>query len=244
MNKHILITGGSRGIGAAAVRALAQKGARVSFFYKSNRAAAEQLTAELEAKGCTVRCYMVDVTDREMLLDGIRQCTDAFSDIDVLISNAGVASQCLITQMSEADFRQMMDTHITALFHLTQGILPGMIQRSSGVILAVSSIWGITGASCEVAYSTAKAAIIGYVKALAKEVGPSNIRVNCVAPGVIETDMLKDFSEEDKRALAEDTPLGRLGKPHEVADVLCYLASEEAGFITGQVISPNGGFLI
>ena len=138
----------------------------------------------------------------------------------------------------------MLNTHVGGLFHAVQAVLPGMIAKKTGTILTVSSIWGITGASCEVAYSAAKAAVIGFSKALAKEVGPSGINVNCVAPGVIDTEMNAILTEEDLHAICEETPLGRIGTPQEVAKLLLFLASDQASFITGQVISPNGGLVI
>ena len=242
--RHILITGGSRGIGASAVRLFAAEGDFVSFIYKENHMAAKALLHSLEEKGYKAEAVCADVTDVSSLREVVSRQRNRIGEIDVLIHNAGISSQKMISDVSEDEFRKIMDTHMTSLFFLSQMVLPNMIREKKGNILAVSSIWGMTGASCEVVYSSAKAAVIGFVKALAKEVGPSGIRVNCVAPGVIDTDMLMDFSAEDKKVLMEETPLQRLGTPEEVAELLFFLASEKASFITGQVISPNGGFLI
>lgn len=244
MRRHILITGGTRGIGEKAVEVFARAGDTVSFFYKTSHDRAKQIETNLSGEGFVAEGLCVDVTDQEAVKEAIIRLSNRHGDIDVLVSNAGIADQRLITDVSDTDFHRMMDTHVTALFYLTQNILPAMIRKKQGVILAISSIWGITGASCEVAYSAAKAAVIGYIKALAKEVGPSGIRANCLAPGIIETDMLAGLSGLDKTCLAEETPLRRLGTPEDVANLLFFLSSEKASFITGQVISPNGGFVI
>ena len=167
-----------------------------------------------------------------------------FGHIDVLVCNAGIARQGLLTDFSPADWRQMMSVNLDGTFYCCRSVLPGMIRRQSGCIITTSSIWGITGASCEVPYSAAKAGIIGLTRALAKEVGPSGIRVNCIAPGVIDTEMNGNLTPEVMAQLREETPLGTIGTPKQVADLALYLAGEGASFLTGQVISPNGGFLI
>ena len=167
-----------------------------------------------------------------------------FGHIDVLINNAGIAQQKLFTDVTETEWERLFCVNVTGVFHCCQAVMPGMIRRQRGKILNLSSIWGMTGASCEVAYSAAKAAVIGLSKALAKEVGPSGITVNCVAPGVIDTQMNASLDDETRAGLREETPLGVLGKPEDVANLLFFLASEQADFITGQVISPNGGFVI
>lgn len=232
-----LITGGSRGIGAAIVRALAAKGWQVAFCYKTSQDAARQLAQETGA--IAIRC---DVTDsaqvREMVKTAIRQ----LSHIDLLVNNAGVAWQGLLTDMTDQQWHTVLDTSLTAAFLTCREVLPGMVSRKSGRIINISSIWGRVGASCEVAYSAAKAGLIGLTKALAKEVGPSGITVNCLCPGVIRTDMLTCYTEDDLTALAGETPLCRLGTPEDVANAVCWLAADEAGFITGQVIGVDGGF--
>lgn len=232
-----LITGGSRGIGAAIVRALAAKGWQVAFCYKTSQDAARQLAQETGA--IAIRC---DVTDsaqvREMVKTAIRQ----LSHIDLLVNNAGVAWQGLLTDMTDQQWHTVLDTSLTAAFLTCREVLPGMVSRKSGRIINISSIWGRVGASCEAAYSAAKAGLIGLTKALAKEVGPSGITVNCLCPGVIRTDMLACYTESDLAALADETPLCRLGTPEDVANAVCWLAADEAGFITGQVIGVDGGF--
>ena len=235
--RHVLITGGSGGIGAATAEAFAQAGYAVTFFYRTNAESAEVISSSLREKGYDVSSYRVDVRKSSDVREAVMKANLCYGVVDVLISNAGIASQKLITDVSEDEFREMFDIHVGGLFHLVQAVLPGMIARKTGTILTVSSIWGITGASCEVVYSSAKAAIIGFTKALAKEVGPSGITVNCVAPGVIDTQMNHSLTGEDLQGLCDETPLGRIGTPEEIAQVLLFLASDHASFITGQVIS-------
>ena len=235
--RTVLITGGSRGIGAGAVRAFSNAGYRVAFFYLNSEASASALAAETGA--CAIRC---DVRDSASVSCAVAQAQRVLSHIDVLINNAGVAQQKLFTDITDEDWRAMLDTHLTGTFLLSRAVLPGMISRRHGRIINVGSIWGQVGASCEVHYSAAKAGLIGLTRALAKEVAPSGVTVNCVCPGVIATDMLASFTEEDLAVLCEETPVGRLGTPEDVARTLVFLAEESAGFITGQVIGVNGGF--
>lgn len=235
--RTVLITGGSRGIGAGAVRAFSNAGYRVAFFYLNSEASASALAAETGA--CAIRC---DVRDSASVSCAVAQAQRVLSHIDVLVNNAGVAQQKLFTDITDEDWRAMLDTHLTGAFLLSRAVLPGMISRRHGRIINVGSIWGQVGASCEVHYSAAKAGLIGLTKALAKEVAPSGVTVNCVCPGVIATDMLASFTEEDLAVLCEETPVGRLGTPEDVARTLVFLAEESAGFITGQVIGVNGGF--
>lgn len=236
-----LITGGSRGIGAAAVRAFAAAGWRVAFCWHSNRQAAEALTAEFPGQ---VLAVQADVADRAQVQAMFERVQAEFGAPDTLVCNAGIAQQKLFTDITPDEWQRMLDVHLTGAFNLCQLVLPGMIRRKNGRILTVSSMWGQTGGSCEVHYSAAKAGLIGLTKALAKEEGPSGITVNCVAPGVIDTDMMASFTAEDKAALAEETPVGRLGTADEVAKLLVYLAGEDAGYITGQVFGINGGLVI
>lgn len=235
--RTVLITGGSRGIGAGAVRAFSKAGYRVAFFYLNSEASASALAAETGA--CAIRC---DVRDSASVSCAVAQAQRVLSHIDVLINNAGVAQQKLFTDITDEDWRTMLDTHLTGAFLLSRAVLPGMISRRHGRIINVGSIWGQVGASCEVHYSAAKAGLIGLTRALAKEVAPSGVTVNCVCPGVIATDMLASFTEEDLAVLCEETPVGRLGTPEDVARTLVFLAEESAGFITGQIIGVNGGF--
>ena len=235
--KTALITGGSRGIGAAIVRALSEKGWRVAFCYRSSDAAAQQLSAETGA--IPIRC---DVTDSAQVREMVRTALRQLSHIDLLVNNAGVAWQGLLTDMTDDDWRTVLDTSLTAAFFTCRAVIPGMVSRRMGRIINISSIWGRVGASCEAAYSAAKAGLIGLTKALAKELGPSGITVNCLCPGVIQTDMLACYTAEDLAALADETPLCRLGTPEDVAAAVCWLANDAAGFITGQVIGGDGGF--
>ena len=235
--KTALITGGSRGIGAAIVRALTDKGWRVAFCYRSNQEAAEQLSRETGA--IAIRC---DVSDSRQVRAMAEEALRQLSHIELLVNNAGVAWQGLLTDMTDEDWHTVLDTSRTAAFYTCRAVLPGMVSRKSGRIVNISSIWGRVGASCEAAYSAAKAGLIGLTKALAKEVGPSGITVNCLCPGVIRTDMLACYTEDDLAALADETPLGRLGTPEDVAAAVCWLADDSASFITGQVIGVDGGF--
>ena len=238
--RRVLISGGDRGIGAAAARAFAAAGSQVAVLYHQNAAAAAALEQQLP--GCiAIQCDVASRASCELAFHAVEQ---AMGRVDVLVCNAGIAQQKLFTDITPAEWQRMLDVNLSGAFHLCQLALPGMIRRKQGRILTVSSMWGQTGGSCEVHYSAAKAGLIGLTKALAKEEGPSGITVNCVAPGVIETDMMAAFTAEDKAALAEETPVGRLGTPEEVAKLLVFLAGEDAGYITGQVFGVNGGLVI
>lgn len=239
-----LITGGSRGIGRAIALRLAHEGYTVALNYRSDEIAANKTARILQALGADGMLCQADVTDETAVRRMVKAVEERFGKIDVLVNNAGIAEQSLFTDLSSDAWKRMMDVHVTGAFYTCSAVLPDMIRRHSGCIINITSMWGQTGASCEVHYSTAKAALIGMTKALAKEVGPSGIRVNAVAPGAVETDMMAGFSAEDKQVLAEDTPLCRLGKPEEIAGVVSFLASTDAAFMTGQVLSPNGGMVI
>ena len=239
-DRTVLISGGDRGIGAAAARAFYRAGYRVAILYHCNAEAADALQKELPG----VTAVQCDVASRASCELAFRAAEQALSRVDVLVSNAGIAQQKLFTDITPEEWQHMLDVNLTGAFHLCQLALPGMIRRKAGRILTVSSMWGQTGGSCEVHYSAAKAGLIGLTKALAKEEGPSGITVNCVAPGVIDTDMMAAFTAEDKAALAEETPVGRLGSADEVAQLLVFLAGEGAGYITGQVFGVNGGLVI
>ena len=236
----VLISGGDRGIGAAAARAFWQAGYRVAVLYHTHAEAAAALEKELPGL-LAVQCDVASRASCEVAFHTVEQ---AVGHVDVLVSNAGIAQQKLFTDITPEEWQHMLDVNLTGAFNLCQLVLPGMIRRKAGRILTVSSMWGQTGGSCEVHYSAAKAGLIGLTKALAKEEGPSGITVNCVAPGVIDTDMMAAFTAEDKAALAEETPVGRLGSADEVAKLLLYLAGEDAGYITGQVFGVNGGLVI
>ena len=230
---NVVITGGSRGIGAAAVRLFAAQGHRVTFLYEKNHAAAEAVAG---ACGATAICC--DVADST----AVRQAFAGIGDVDILICNAGIVHYGLMSQMEEADWDRIFDVNVKGIYNCVNAAMPAFLRKHSGCILTVSSMWGQVGASCEAAYSATKGAVIALTKALAQELGPSGIRVNCVAPGVILTDMCASVSEETMEQLREDTPVGRNGTPEDVAKAFAYLA--EADFITGQVLAVNGGYVI
>lgn len=242
----VLITGGSRGIGAASVLAFAKAGYRVAFTWHSSDDAARRVveTVQQTVPGSTVLAIRADAADSAQVRDAVAQTARELGGPQVLVCNAGIAQQKLFTDLTDEDWRRMMSVDLDGVFYACRAALPGMIREKYGRILCVSSMWGQTGGSCEVHYSAAKAGVIGLCRALAKEEGPSGITVNCVAPGVIDTDMMASFTEEDRAALAEETPVGRLGTAEEIALTLVFLASPDAGYITGQVIGQNGGLVI
>lgn len=244
MRKIALITGGSRGIGAACVRYFARNEYVVVFLANRSVERAQQLTDELRTEGYDVTFRLCDVSDGNQVTSVIAEILRSYKRIDVLVNCAGVAHIGLFTDMTEAEWDDLFAVNVRGIFSVTKAVLPGMISRQAGAIVNVSSMWGEVGASCEVAYSAAKAAIIGMSKALAKEVGPSGIRVNCVTPGVIDTDMNAQLSDDDRAALSDETPLGRIGGPEEVASTIYFLCSDAASFITGQVLGVSGGLVI
>lgn len=244
MEKTAVVTGASRGIGAAAAIALAQQGYRVAVCCNTQLEKAQKVVETICAAGGRAHAFAADVADEQAVKNMFRQIEYRLGKPSVLVSNAGIAQQKLFTDITAAEWDRMFDVCVKGAFHCCQAVLPHMIEEKEGRIILVSSMWGQVGASCEVHYSAAKAALIGLTKALAKEEGPSGITVNCVAPGVIETDMMASFSEEDKRELADETPLCRLGTPQDVAAAIAFLASDAGAFFTGQVLAPNGGFVI
>lgn len=231
--KHVLITGGSRGIGAAAVRAFCAAGYQVTFFYEKDQNSAEAISRET---GASAVCC--DVSDS----NAVNTSIGSLAPVDILINNAGIAHYGLISQISEAEWNRLFSVNVGGIYRCVKAVLPQMLQKQAGCILNLASMWGQVGASCEVAYSASKGAVIAMTKALAKELGPSGIRVNCVCPGVILTDMTRCVGEDTLAELAEETPLGRNGTPEDVASALLYLA--QADFITGQLLPVNGGFVI
>lgn len=244
MKKTVLITGASRGIGRAAAELFAENGYRVAINCIRSEKEAEELSGTLHSKGCESQVFKADVSVSGEVEKMIAGCENAFGSIDVLINNAGIAQQKLFTDITENDWDRMFAVDVKGVFNCCRTVLPSMIRQKRGKIINVSSIWGLCGASCEVHYSAAKAAVIGLTKALAKEEGPSGIQVNCIAPGIIDTAMNGALTESDRKFLCEDTPLGRFGTPLDIARAMLFLASPSADFITGQVISPNGGFVI
>ena len=237
--KTVLITGGSRGIGAETVRRFAKNGYRVAFVYRQSVEAAEKLARET---GALPIC--ADVSCEADVRRAVAEAREALGEIDVLINNAAVSAFSLFTDITTEEWNRLTSVNLNGVFYFCREILPEMIARKSGRIINISSMWGQVGASCEVHYSTAKAAVIGLTRALAKEVGPSGVTVNCIAPGVIDTDMNASLDDEARAALCEETPLCRIGKPADVAACALFLAGEGGDFITGQVIGVNGGFVI
>jgi len=234
--KKVLITGGSRGIGRACVEYFSEKGWRVFFTYEKNADAAEYVSEKTGA--CAIRC---DVSDSNAL-DSVKAEIDKFGGrLDCIVNNAGIASQKLFTDITEQEWDRMFDVNVKGMFLTVKKFVPAMIAEHSGSIINISSIWGLGGGSCEVHYAASKAAVIGFTRALADELGPSGIRVNCVAPGVIDTDMNSHLDCDAIEELKNETPLCCTGKPRQVAETVYYLA-ENAGFITGEVIKVSGGF--
>lgn len=242
--KTVIVTGASRGIGSEIAKAFAKAEYNVVINYLSSKDKSLELLGNLNAEGFSSRVFRADVSKKQEVQDLVQFTKEEFGNIDVLINNAGICEQKLFTDIDEEDWDKMMNVNIKSVYNLCSHVVPFMISEKSGKIINISSVWGMVGAALEVHYSTSKASIIGFTKALAKELGPSNIQVNCVCPGVINTDMNSDLNAQDVKLLEEQTPLGRLGEPSEVASLVLYLASNKANFLTGQVISPNGGFVV
>ncbi|MBP3930856.1 MAG: SDR family oxidoreductase [Peptostreptococcaceae bacterium] len=242
--RTVLVTGASRGIGKAIATLFAENNYNVLINYNKSEEEAMDLYNSLKSKGYSVDVYKADVSKKEEVNMMINYCIGKFEKIDVLINNAGISKVNLFTDISYEEWDEVMATNLNGVFYTTKKALQYMLSEMSGKIINISSIWGMVGGSFEVHYSASKAAVIGMTKALAKELGPSNIQVNCIAPGVIQTDMLNNVSQETLEMLREETPLMKLGTVEDIAHTALFLASENANFITGQVISPNGGFVI
>lgn len=241
----VLITGASRGIGAACARRFAQAGWDVAVNYCHSRQQAMELTEELKALGGRAAAIQGDVSQSGQAAEMVAAAEREFGALDALVCNAGVAGvQALLTDLTDEQWRWTAGTNLDGVVYTIRAAVPGMVRRQKGSIVTVSSMWGITGGSCEAAYSAVKAGVIGLTRAMAKELGPSHIRVNCVAPGVIDTDMNAHLSPQDMQALAEETPLGRIGRPEDVAQGVFFLASPASDFITGQVLPVDGGMVI
>lgn len=244
--KTVLVTGGSRGIGKAIVYAFANAGYNVILNYNQSEQSAREIVKDLEDCKGIVEMYKADVSNREEVDAMVEYVAHEFENIDVVVNNAGVSHVGLFQDIEEEDWKRVIDVNLTGVFNVTQSALrQDMLNKKNGTIINISSIWGITGASCEVAYSASKAGVVGFTKGLAKELAPSNITVNTIAPGAIATDMIyKEYSEKDIEEIEKNIPMGRLGTPVEIANLALYLASDNARYITGQVISPNGGMVI
>lgn len=242
--KTVIITGASRGIGRETALLFAKNEYNVVINYNKSEEQALLLENEINSKGKSAIAIKADISNMNEVKAMIDETLKHFKSIDVLVNNAGIAEQKMFCDITENDWENMLKVNVTGIFNTCKCVMPFMIHKKEGNIINVSSIWGLVGASCEVHYSTSKAAIIGFTKALAKELGPSNIKVNCVAPGVINTDMNANLDMETIDALKEETPLGTIGKPIDIANTIYFLASDKSNFITGQVISPNGGFVI
>ena len=243
MKKVALITGSSRGIGRAEAIKLAHDGYAVCINCVEREDKAQEAVEQLVSGGCEAMWYKADVSDSTAVKQMVAAIEEKLGVVTLLVNNAGIAKQCLFQDMSEDYWRHIFDVNLNGAFNTIQAVLPHMLHEHSGCIINTSSIWGQHGASCEVAYSATKHAIIGLTRSLAQELAPTNIRVNCVAPGVIDTDMVQVLGEETLAALAGDTPVGRLGRPEDIAEIVSFLASDAASFITGQVITSDGGFM-
>ena len=237
--KCAIVTGGTRGIGRAIVYELVKKDINVVLNYKSSDELAMQIKNEL---GNKVEIYKADISKRDEVKNLINFSINKFKNIDILVNNAGIAQDKLFLDITDNDWNNMIQTNLTSAFYTIQEVLPIMIHNKNGCIINISSIWGIVGASCEVHYSVSKAGMDGLTKSLAKELGPSNIRVNSIAPGIIETDMTEDYTEEEIKDIKKQIPLEKIGKPEDIAKCVCWLVDDD--YTTGQVISPNGGWVI
>lgn len=240
----VLITGGAGGIGRELSVCFARHGYDVAIQYNTGKERAESLTTEIAARfHVKAASFQADFTVDSSVNKMFNEVAAKLGAPDVLVNNAGISEQRLFTEVSHQEWQKMLNVNLSSAFYLSQCAAPYMIKNQKGAIVNISSMWGVAGASCEVAYSAVKAGLIGMTKALARELGPSGIRVNCVAPGVIDTEMNAMHSEDTMTLLAEETPLCRIGKPEEVATAVYFLASEEASFITGQTLCVDGGFL-
>ena len=240
--KTVLITGGSRGIGRCIAENLAKEGYNVVLNYNKSEKQAKQIQKELSDQEINLEIYKADVSKREEVKKLVKFTLNKFKNIDILINNAGIAKLQMFNDITDEDWNEMINTNLNSVFFTTQEVLPNMIHNKNGCIINISSIWGIVGASCEVSYSVSKAGIDGMTKSLAKELGLSNIRVNSIAPGVIDTDMNTNLDNAIKEEIKNETPLNKIGKPIDIYRCVKWLIEDE--FTTGQIISPNGGYVI
>ncbi len=240
--KTVLVTGGSRGIGKCIAENLAKDGFNVVLNYNKSEKQAKQIQKELSEQGINIEIYKADVSKREDVKKLVKFTLNKFKNIDILINNAGIAKLQMFNDITDEDWNEMLNTNLNSVFYTTQEVLPNMIHNKNGCIINISSIWGVVGAACEVAYSVSKAGINGMTKSLAKELGLSNIRVNAIAPGVIDTEMNSNLDNAIKEQIKNDTPLNKIGHPIDIYRCVKWLIEDE--FTTGQIISPNGGYVI
>ena len=244
MNKTVLVTGGARGIGRGIAEKFAQNNYNIIINYNESHDLAMDFEKSLKDRGIMAMAIRADVSDAQQVKAMVDQAMDYFGKIDVLVNNAGIADMNLITDIKEEVWDRLFDVNVKGVFNCTQAVVKGMISEKAGRIINISSIWGIVGASMECHYSATKGAVIAFSKALAKELGPSGITVNTVAPGAVETDMIAPLGEDVFQQVREETPLGTLGRVDQIAETVFFLADESGSFITGQLISPNGGLVI
>lgn len=242
MKKIAIVTGASRGIGREIAKVLAKEGLQVIANYNRSEQRAEELKEELKDENIDIDIFKANVSKREESKALVDYTLSKYGRIDILINNAGIAQFKEFTQITDDEWNKMIDTNLNSVFIMTQEVLKNMIHNKNGCIINISSIWGLVGSSCEVHYSTAKAGINGMTKALAKELGPSNIRVNAIAPGMIHTEMNNDIEKKDIEIIEKDTPLGRIGNPEDIAKCIKWLIEDT--YTTGQIISINGGWVI
>lgn len=241
MSKVVIITGASRGIGRKIAEKLAEKGYNIIANYNKSEKEILELKDELKNKGISIDIFKADVSKRSEAKKIVEYTIEKYGKIDVLINNAGISQFKEFTKITDEDWHNMMSVNLDSAFYMTKEVIDNMIKNKCGCIINISSIWGLVGGSCEVHYSTSKAALNGFTKALAKELGPSNIRVNCIAPGIIDTDMNKDLSEDDIKNIIYDVPLGKIGKTEDISKCVEWLIDDN--YTTGQIISINGGWL-
>lgn len=244
MKKIVLITGASKGIGCAIAKRFASDKYVVVINYNKSEASALSLSNEIIAAGGTAMCCKADVSNADYVKKMINEIINKFGTVDILINNAGISYEGLLNDTTDEIWNNIIATNLTGVFNCTKAVLPYMINQKKGKIINISSIWGICGASCEVAYSASKSGVIGFTKALAKEIGPSGVTVNCIAPGIIDTEMNSNLTEQDKKDFVEELPISRMGTVKDIADTVFFLCSDSADYITGQVLAVDGGYSI
>ena len=244
MGQTALITGAAQGIGRAIAEKLAREGYGVCINYRTHRSEAEELAAALQKDGCRALALRADIADRGEVASMVHTAEQKLGPITLLVNNAGIAGQALFQDVTDAQWDRFLAVNLTGARNAILAVLPHMLHEKQGCIVNIASIWGLRGASCEVAYSCTKAGIVALTRSLALELGPSHIRVNCVAPGVIDTEMVRNLGPETLEELRQQTPLGRLGTPGDIAAAVAFLASDQASFLTGQVLTADGGFTV